>query len=115
MESFLAQHAASELWALSWHFGIVGFVLICGILWAIWGPIERKAGIWVAVGAGIIFVTAGIYTKLGADYVQAKWDAANAAQVTKAKKARSDAEITYPTTTGPRAPKLPNDPWNRDK
>lgn len=92
MLDFIARHALAELWALVWHFGIVFGVAILALLWAWFSPIFKKTALWVALGAAIIGFTAGVYTKLGADYARAQWKAAEQHQLEKGRDARAAAE-----------------------
>jgi hypothetical protein len=111
IRDFLVRHALAELWALIWHFGIIGVVLFAALAWAWFIPFFKKTALWVALGAAIIGLTAGIYTKLGADYVRAKWEAAEQAAIDLGSEAR-DGAVSDIRRAG--AGGLPNDPYNRD-
>ncbi len=91
MLSWFSKQAFDSLWALVWHFGIIGFVFFAALAWAYFIPVGKRLALLTAICALVMFFTAGIYTKLGADYVQAKWDAANTAAVTQATQARAKA------------------------
>jgi hypothetical protein len=111
IRDFLVRHALAELWALIWHFGIIGVVFFGALAWAWFIPFFKKTALWVALGAAIIGLTAGIYTKLGADYVRAKWEAAEQAAIDLGSEAR-DGAVADIKRAG--AGGLSNDPYNRD-
>jgi hypothetical protein len=111
IRDFLIRHAVAELWALIWHFGIIGAVGLAALAWAWFIPFFKKTALWVALGAAIIGLTAGIYTKLGADHVRAQWAAAEQAAIDLGGKARSGA-VDDIKRAGPRG--VSNDPDNRD-
>jgi hypothetical protein len=111
IRDFLVRYALAELWAIIWHFGIIGLVFFAALAWAWLVPIFKKTALWVALGAAIIGLTAGTYTKLGADYVRAKWEAAEDAAVAIGLEARNDA-VADVKRAGPRG--VSNDTANRD-
>ena len=116
MINWIAAHAWAEIWALAWHFGTIGFILFAALAWAWFVPIFKKTALWVALGAAIIMVTAVIYTRLGADYVQAKCNADAAATVAITDAARKSADAQFPSLAdGVAIRVLPNDPWDRDQ
>jgi hypothetical protein len=131
MAEFLARYALGSLWSLIWHFGIIVGIAILALAWAWFMPIYKKTALWVAFTAMVIFFIAGTYTKLGADYVKARWDAAVVADLKRAANARSQAERDIPPLVdipnlapSPGAPgfadyldfngRLPNDKFDRD-
>ena len=115
MTEWVSRLALGSLWALIWHFGIIAGVLILALLAAWFIPVGKKASLIVALCAAIILVTAGIYTKLGADYVQAKWNAAEKADYSAALKARAKADKAIPGTSDPAfSRRMRHDRYNRD-
>lgn len=115
LADWITRQAWLPLWALVWHFSIITGILVCAVAWVMFVPVYKKLAFTVAVSmfVGLIFAT--VYTKLGANYVQAKWDAANRADIAAAEKARMDAETYFPPATA-NAPvvRLRNDPYDRD-
>lgn len=103
------------LWPLVWHFGIIYGVMILALAYAYLSQmflagLFRNTALFVALGAFIIGATAATYTRLGEQYVQAKWDAAERAAIERSVKARTDAERTVRDNPGG----LRNDPADRD-
>lgn len=102
------------LWSLIWHFGAIYGVMILALAYAVASQMFlagflRNTALFVALGAFIIGATAIMYTKLGENYVQAKWDAAEQAAIARGDKARTDAEKKVgDTPAGP-------DEFDRDK
>lgn len=91
ISAYLAYQFAG-LWALVWHFGVAG-LLIVGFLAAAWfSPIFKKDFIWAAVVVAAFSVAVAIGVNLGEKRVRAQWDASLAAAISQGKKARSDAE-----------------------
>ena len=115
MTSWFAHQAFDSLWALVWHFGIIAGIMILALAHAYFIPINRKAALVVALLAGVMLLTASVYTKLGANYVQAKWDAATKADYDAAVSARATAEAAIPPVRPGPAPKLRHDRYNRDQ
>lgn len=116
IHNWLARQAFDALWPLVWHFGILGAIGTCAGLWAWFVPVFKKTAAWVALSAFIMLVTAGIYTNLGAEYVQAKWNAAATADADAARKAREKAEAATPAVVPgtPHAKRLRHDKYDRD-
>ena len=104
------------LWPLIWHFGVIYGVMILALIYAyvsqaFLAGLFRNTALLVALGAFIIGATAATYTRLGEQYVQAKWDAQEREISERNIKARSDAERTVrDNPDGVR-----NDPNDRDK
>jgi hypothetical protein len=116
MADFIARMALGSIWALIWHFGIIVGIIICALAVAWFSPIGKKLALAVAIMATVILLTAGIYTKLGADYVQAKWNAAQQADQRAAASAAAQAEASVaPLVPGERhAPRLRGDKFERN-
>lgn len=114
MFQWFAEQAFSSLWALIWHYGIMVGIIICAVLWVMFVPIGKRIALMVAICTIVGMVFAVVYTKLGADYVQAKWDATNRAEIAAAAKARSQAEASVPPVSGPHAVRLQHDHFDRD-
>jgi hypothetical protein len=94
MSEFIAAHALGSLWALAWHFTGIGVVIAAALAYAFLTPAiwpGKKTALWVAACATFIFFTAAMYTKLGADHVQEKWDASNVAAVVRGNGTRARA------------------------
>lgn len=105
----------AALWPLIWHFGVIYGVMILALAYAyvsqmFLAGLFRNTALFVALGAFIIGATAATYTRLGEEYVQAKWDAAEKAALERGVKARSDAERTI----GDDPNGVRGDPANRD-
>jgi hypothetical protein len=111
MAQWIASQAFESLWPLVWHFGIVFGVMALALAWAWFVPVFKKTALWVATSAAIIALTAGIYTHLGEQRVQAKWDASLRVEIGNGNEARSDAERTISRDTPER---VRNDRHDRD-
>ena len=116
---FISRQAIGALWNLVWHFGLVGIVMFAALAAAYftpaWLPASRKTALTVAAGAFLVLMTAGYYTNKGANYVQAKWNAAIEYDARHAGEAREEAEAAVPAAgDGDAVERLPNDKWDRD-
>lgn len=103
------------VWSLVWHFGIIYGVMILALAYAAASQMFlagffRNTALFVALGAFIVGAIAGTYTKLGENYVQAKWDAAEVAAQKRGEKAHDDAVNSVDHDPGG----VRNDPSNRD-
>jgi hypothetical protein len=105
----------AALWPLVWHFGIIYGVMIVALLYAyvsqmFLAGLFRNTALFIALGAFIIGATAATYTRLGENYVLAKWDAAEKAAIARGEKAHNDAvDFVNSSPDGVRG-----DPANRD-
>ncbi len=89
MAAYLTYQFAG-LWALAWHFGLGG-ILVIGCLAAAWfSPIFKKDFLWAAAVIAAIMVSTAIGVNLGEKRIQAQWDVARANSLAVGKKARAD-------------------------
>lgn len=105
------QQAAAGLLPIIAHYSLGVGVIGGALAWAWFIPVFKKTALWVALGALIVTVTYGIGVSNGEARIQAKWDAAVAATISKSKKVRSDADRSIGVAT---PDELRNDPDNRD-
>lgn len=86
------QVQTAGLWPLIWHYSS-GLGVVGGALAFSWfSPVFKKTALWVALGALIITVSYGVGVSNGEARIQAKWDAAVAAEIARIEQARRDAE-----------------------
>jgi hypothetical protein len=111
LRDFLVRHAVAELWEIVWHIGGVGLVALAGAAWAWFSPFHKKTGLWVMGAAIFVMCVAGYYTNLGANYVRAKWEAAEDAAIAVGLEARLGAAADV-KRAGARG--MSDDPDNRD-
>lgn len=114
---FLAYQFAG-LWALLWHFGLLGVLAIACFAAAYFSPVFKKDFLWAGIAFVAIFVTLAIGVTLGEKRVQAQWDQAKFNALETGKQARIDG-VRDAARAAARKPSrwLPNDKdrFNRDR
>ena len=79
------------LWALLWHFGILGVLAIGCFAAAYFSPVFKKDFLWAGVVFIAIIVTLATGVSLGERRIQAQWDQAKANALETGQKARASA------------------------
>lgn len=89
ISAYLAYQFAG-LWALVWHFGLGGALVIGCLAAAYFSPIFKKEFLWAAAVIVAVIISTAIGVNLGEKRVQAQWDIARANALAVGKKARVD-------------------------
>lgn len=90
ISAYLAYQFAG-LWALVWHFGLGGALVVGCLAAAYFSPVFKKHFLWAAVCIVAIMVSTAIGVNLGEKRIQAQWDQARANALVTVKKAHAGA------------------------
>ncbi len=112
ISAYLAYQFAG-LWALVWHFGLGGVLVIGCLAAAYFSPVFKKEFIWAAALIAAVMVAVGVGVNLGEKRIQAQWDQAKQNSLSVGKKARVNGVRDAARTSARKLP-VGKDPDLRD-
>lgn len=112
ISAYLAYQFAG-LWALVWHFGLGGVLVLGCLAAAYFSPVFKKEFLWAAALIAAVMVAVGVGVTLGEKRIQAQWDQAKQNSLKVGKKARVNGVRDAARTAARKLP-VGKDPDLRD-